>query len=299
MFSKLNQHHPETVSAAPAPRHGQLWRWASARFRHGYGVDPLQFDPEFVMNVMEKLSLLYGGPGRYFELTVRGLERLPPAPVMLISNHSGGTTIPDVWGFGVAWYRQFGATRPLHILCHELLFAVPGFARFFERLGAVRASLEAGRQIIGLGRDVLIFPGGDLETWRPYSRRYHVDFGGRTGYARLALEQQVPVVPVAHAGAHETLRVLTSGRRFARWVGLRRIARAEIWPIHLSLPWGLGVGPLPHLPLPARFRYLVGKPVLPVEATTVRQLADQVEAAVQRQLDVLQREDEARRRARH
>jgi 1-acyl-sn-glycerol-3-phosphate acyltransferase len=210
---------------------------------------------------------------------------------MLVSNHSGGTTIPDVWGFGAAWYRQFGTQRPLHILCHDLLHAIPVFSRFFESIGAVRASLKTARQIIDAGRDVLIYPGGDLDTWRPYSKRYEVEFGGRTGYARLAIETGSPVVPIAHAGAHETLRVLTSGRSFARAVGLHRIARAEIWPIHLSLPWGLALGPWPHIPLPAKFRYLVGTPIPSAGGLTEKELARQVEGAVQRQLTQLEAED--------
>src|SRR5207302_8028347 len=132
-------------------------------------------------------------------------------------------SIPDVWGFAVAWYERFGYSRPLHILGHEMLFAVPFFARLFERVGVMRASQKVARALLAAGRDVLIYPGGDIETWRPYSRRWEVDFAGRTGYARLALEAKVPIVPVAHSGAHETLRVLTSGRGFARAIGLHRL----------------------------------------------------------------------------
>ncbi|MEM6928910.1 MAG: hypothetical protein AAF602_18365, partial [Myxococcota bacterium] len=51
------------------------------------------------------------------------------------------------------------------------------------------------------------------------------------------------------------------GRRLARAMGIPRIVRAEVWPIHLSLPWGLAVGPVPHLPLPVRFDYRFGAPV--------------------------------------
>jgi len=71
------------------------------------------------------------------------------------------------------------------------------------------------------------------------------------------------VVPVAHAGAHQTLMVLSDGRRFARAVGLPRFFRAEIWPVHLSLPWGLAVGPWPHIPLPAKMSYRLSAPIDP------------------------------------
>ncbi|MEO1272317.1 MAG: hypothetical protein AAFX99_29825, partial [Myxococcota bacterium] len=54
--------------------------------------------------------------------------------------------------------------------------------------------------------------------------------------------------------------VLTDGRRLARRLGLPALARAEIFPVHLSLPWVLGIGPLPHLPLPVMLRYTFGPP---------------------------------------
>jgi 1-acyl-sn-glycerol-3-phosphate acyltransferase len=292
----MNQRHSQTLSGPPPPRQGQLSKWFAGRGSSPLGNNLERFDPDFIAEVVKKLSTLYG-PGKYFDLSMQGLSGLPPPPVILVSNHSGGTTIPDVWGFGVVWYRHFGVQRPLHILCHELLHAVPPFSRFFERIGAVRASLKTARESLRLGRDVLIYPGGDLDTWRPYAKRYQVEFGRRTGYARLAIETGVPVVPIAHAGAHETLRVLTSGRSFARAVGLHRIARAEIWPIHLSLPWGLALGPWPHIPWPARFRYLVGAPMTAPAGANEKEFGAEVEGAVQRQLDALQEEDLAWRRA--
>jgi hypothetical protein len=68
---------------------------------------------------------------------------------------------------------------------------------------------------------------------------------------------------VAHAGAHETLLVLSDGRRLARSLRLPDLMRASIFPIHLSLPWGLAFGPWPHIPLPARLRYRIGAPIMP------------------------------------
>ena len=55
-------------------------------------------------------------------------------------------------------------------------------------------------------------PGGDRDTWRPYSKRYDVCFAGRKGYARLAIKAGVPIVPIANAdnaqhGPDENLRL--------------------------------------------------------------------------------------------
>lgn len=257
-----------------------------------FGESPAAYDPARVERVVRALSHLYA-PGAYFDLQVRGLERVPPPPVMLVSNHSGGTTIPDVWGLATAWYRHFGVTRPLYVLAHELLFITGPSGRFFEQCGVLRATPTVAREVLGdLRRDLLVLPGGDREVWRPWRDRFKLNFSGRTGYAKLALDTETPIVPVAHAGAHDTLLVLTSGEDIAKWLGLKRLVRAQIWPVHLSLPWGLGFGPLPHLPLPGRFRYLIGEPIRPsaappYDADDVTTLDAQVRSVIQAQLELL------------
>lgn len=243
---------------------GALLRWLHRTNGTPDGAsDPSTYDPEFVRRVLA-FAGRFIGPGRYFELDARGLEHVPPRPVMVVSNHSGGTSIPDVWGFGFAWYRQFGTARPIHPLAHEVILSTRATARFFGRLGVLRAGPGVARDVLTTWRrDLLVMPGGDVDTWRPYRDRYKVQFGGRTGYARTAILAGVPIVPVANAGAHETLFVLSDGRALARALRLKELTRANVWPVHLSLPWGLGIGPLPHLPLPARLRYRFGAPILP------------------------------------
>jgi 1-acyl-sn-glycerol-3-phosphate acyltransferase len=214
---------------------------------------------------------------------------------MIVSNHSGGTTIPDVWGFGVLWYRAFGVERPLHLMAHDIILATDATRRFFGRRGVLRGSRKLAEHVLtDWQRDLMVMPGGDLDTWRPYRERYRVRFGGRTGYARLAIQSGVPIVPVANAGAHETLVVLSDGRELARKLHLRELWRASIWPVHLSLPWGLAVGPWPHLPLPTRLRYRIGlpisvsdEPIADPAPSLVEELDARVQAAVQAQLDAL------------
>ncbi|MEZ4410518.1 MAG: 1-acyl-sn-glycerol-3-phosphate acyltransferase [Polyangiales bacterium] len=241
----------------------RFFRWLDERLGGGepWGEDPTHYDPDAARATLATAQRWFG-VGRYFDLDVRGLERVPDGPVLIVSNHSGGTTIPDVWGFLVGWYERFGVERPLHPLAHEIILSTSRTGEYFARRGVLHASSATARDALcAHRRSVMVMPGGELDTWRPYDQRWKVRFGDRRGYARVALQCGVPVVPVAHAGAHETLRVLTDGREFARKVGLKRIARAEVWPVHLSLPWGLALGPVPHLPTPTRMRYRVGRPI--------------------------------------
>jgi 1-acyl-sn-glycerol-3-phosphate acyltransferase len=193
------------------------------------------------------------------------------------------------------WYRAFGVDRPLHLLAHDVILATGATRRFFGRRGVLRGSRKMAETVLGeWQRDLMVMPGGDLDTWRPYRERYRVRFGGRLGYARLALRAGVPIVPVANAGAHETLVVLSDGQRLARAFRLRELWRASIWPVHLSLPWGLAVGPWPHLPPPARLRYRIGSPIALTDGPLgeppdelVGELDARVREAVQEQLDAL------------
>jgi 1-acyl-sn-glycerol-3-phosphate acyltransferase len=282
--------------AEPLHERGHLLRWLHRTTGTPDGAnDPTAYDPAAVHRVI-KFAARFFGPGRYFDLDVRGLEHVPSAPVMMVSNHSGGTSIPDVWGLGYAWYRRFGTARPIHPLAHEFILSTRTTARFFGRLGVLRAGRGVARDVLTRWRrDLLVMPGGDVDTWRPYKDRYQVQFGGRTGYARTAIAAGVPIVPVANAGAHETLMVLTDGRGIARALRLPELTRASVFPIHLSLPWGLGVGPLPHLPIPARLRYRIGAPIYPPPLAPGDEPSDEavqgldaaVRAAVQGLLDEL------------
>lgn len=282
----------------------KLLRWLHRGSDPGWGKSTSDLDLTAVARTVDRLGLLFG-PGRYFELDVAGWENIPPPPVLLVSNHSGGTTIPDVWGLMAAWYRRFGRSRPAHVLAHEMVFSNRYTGRYFARRGVLRASrLAALAALEDRRRDVIVMPGGDLDTWRPYRERYQVRFHGRTGYAWVALKAGVPIVPVAHAGAHETLLVLTNGQRIAKAIGLQALTRSEIFPVHLSLPWGLGIGPWPHLPTPAVLRYRFGRAISPPardparepDEADVRALDEETRGQVQELLDKLRLDEEARAR---
>lgn len=285
-------------------RKGTFVRWFEERNANRLGLDPADFDEAYTRRLVRHLQVLFGSERqrKYFRVDVKGWEHVPPSPALFVSNHSGGTTILDTWGLGYAWHSHFDVKRPLHVLAHELVFSFEKVGRVFSRAGVLRAQPELGQRALSeWKRDLLVMPGGDVDVWRPYKERYKVKFAGRRGYARLALKARVPIVPIANAGAHETLHVLTDGAPLARFLQFPKLFRASIFPVSLAFPWGLTIGPWPHLPPPARLRYRIGTPVLPdggypvpgVEpsADQIAAYDEKVQAAIQALLDELQAEE--------
>jgi 1-acyl-sn-glycerol-3-phosphate acyltransferase len=143
--------------------------------------------------------------------------------------------------------------RRFHQLAHNLVVSYPVLGGMLRRFGTVAASHENARRALRSGAAVLVYPGGDYEVARPSWQSARVDFGGRRGFLRLALEEGVPVVPVVSIGGQETALFLTRGEGLARLLRLDRTLRLKTLPVSLALPWGLNIGDLfSHLPLPAK-----------------------------------------------
>ena len=104
-----------------------------------------------------------------------------------------------------------GIDAPAYVLGYDLLFALPGVGPFLRRLGAIPASTSQAEAALARGACVLVYPGGDREACRPWTQRNEVDFDGRTGFVRLALQCGVPVIPVAAHGGHHAVVVLARG----------------------------------------------------------------------------------------
>lgn len=223
--------------------------------------DPLEKrDPDYIRATMPGVRLVCD---TYFRGEVHGLERIPrDEPVLLVGNHSGGTLIADSFVFGQAFYDHFGADRRFHQLAHDMVFTVPGVRELLSRWGTVPASPENMRRAIAEGAALLVYPGGDEESYRPTWQSDRIDFAGRTGFVRLALELGVRVVPVVSIGGQETALFLGRGRRLARALSLDRRLRIKVLPFQLAPPFGMTVFDLPaRIPVPAKVTIQVLPPI--------------------------------------
>ena len=207
-------------------------------------------DPDYIRESLPGLWLL---ASIYFRGEVRGLGNIPEdGPVLIVGNHSGGNLTPDTGVFTLAFSSYFGVERAFYQLAHNLVLSMPGLG-MLRKYGTVAASPENARKALRAGAAVLVYPGGDYEVHRPIWERHRVDFDRRKGWLRLALQENVPIVPLVAVGGQETSIFLSRGEWLARALNLDRMFRLKVLPISLALPWGLNVGDmLGHVPLPAK-----------------------------------------------
>ncbi len=207
-------------------------------------------DPDYIR---EQLPLLWLAASIWYRGEVRGLGNIPDdGPVLLVGNHSGGNMTPDTLVFTLAFATYFGVERAFYQLAHNLVLSMPALASL-RKFGTVAASPSNAAKALDAGCALLVYPGGDYEVHRPIWERNRVDFDGRKGFIRLALEHGVPIVPVVSIGGQETSLFLSRGERLARLLALDRLFRLKVLPISIALPWGLNVGDmLGHIPLPAK-----------------------------------------------
>lgn len=132
-----------------------------------------------------------------WRLQVRGAERLPPGPVVIVANHQSVLDIPAI----------LALPTPIRVLAKPSLFSVPvmgWYMRFSRQIPVFEADEAAGllatcREHLANGVSVLVFPEG-TRSEAGEIRRFH------RGAFRLALDAGVPVLPVAVRGTEGILR---------------------------------------------------------------------------------------------
>jgi 1-acyl-sn-glycerol-3-phosphate acyltransferase len=281
-----------TVSGAVAGVTSSVRRLAGSvapRFREG-NLDDRDTDA-----MRELLPAMWLIASAWHRPDIRGLERVPrQGPVLVVGNHTGGMSSPEVLISQLAFSAYFGVERPHYQLAHRMVLNSP-VGSLVRRFGTVEADPANAEAALDAGAMVTVFPGGDYEVFRPSWESAKVDFGGRKGFLRLALRKNVPVVPMVTLGGQETALFLSRGERLARLTGADRLLRLKTLPVVIGFPFGLSVGGFPPLvPLPAKVAMELLEPI-DLRARygpdpDVDEIYRDLMAAMQKTLTALQRE---------
>ena len=232
----------------------------------------------------------------WFRMEMDGWENLPEPPVLLVGIHSGAPFVWDAWTVGVQWWRRFGQDRLLHGTAHDALMAIPVIGRYFRAMGVLPAAPDSMATALAEGHDVAVWPGGEVDSLRPWHERDRANLAGRTGFVKMAIRAGVPIVPIATVGGADAMPVLIRGDRLSRLLRLDKMLRLKVFPLAVSLPWGIAPAALPQLPLPAKIRTRL-MPAIDVDHDPARADDDdyveqkyaEVEQSIQRGMDALAR----------
>jgi len=212
-----------------------------------YGYDAYGMSPFWMRRVLMPFALLYR---YYFRVEVAGIENLPEGRVIVIANHAGQLPF-DAAMLGLALLMEARPPRIARGMGEYWIPQLPWVSVVAARTGTLVGTPQNCIHMLENGECVLAFPEGVRGMNKLFSQRYQLQRFG-TGFMRLALETDTPIVPVAIVGSEE------QHPSFANLEGVARMFGAPALPITPTFPW---LGPLGLLPLPVKYHIYFGEPL--------------------------------------
>jgi len=187
-------------------------------------------DPEFIQKLLARVM---PGLQRLFGCDVRGMEALGEGPYLFVSNHNIGAPI-ETFALLNEWERLYHGKKPIYALAHRIAFASPLFRSQFERLGAVPATHEMACEVFASGASLIVFPGGNAEAVRPITQQDRCELGGHKGWAKIALNNSVAIVPVSIVGSHAVNPIFFQSQWLAKFLVIPKLMGLRWFPVSLS-----------------------------------------------------------------
>ena len=120
-----------------------------------------------------------------------------------------------------AWWNRFGAAAGARARPQRRAQQSRFFAGSSRGSAPFPADPEIAYEAFERDYSLLVYPGGEKESFGPIRDRKKIDFFQRKGFIRLALKAKVPIVPIVSIGAHESYVILNRGEEIAEKLGLK------------------------------------------------------------------------------
>jgi 1-acyl-sn-glycerol-3-phosphate acyltransferase len=215
-----------------------LWRHLSLAT---YDIDAFGLDPVIAEMAWHVLNMLYYD---YFRVEVEGIENVPmEGGAVLVANHGGAALPYDGAMLTLAVMNEAPIPRRVRVVGTEIFNMLPGVSHLYRKVGAAYAARDDARELLRRGHLLGVFPEGERGFMKPVWEAYQVGRLGRGGFAELAEEASVPIVPVAIVGSEEvhpavmvSKKLATLFRMFFPEQRVEEIAIA-LNPIPLPIRW--------------------------------------------------------------
>lgn len=207
-----------------------------------YGLDPFGVSRDHLVTFFSLLAPLYR---HYFSVRIFGKESIPTTGrVMVVGNHSGGLPVDGAMVLA-SLLLDLPTPRLGQGMVEKFANRWPFVSHWFSRVGQFTGLPEHAERLLHEDRCLMVFPEGARGTGKLYRDRYKlVRFG--TGFIRLALATNTPIVPFAFIGGEEAIPTVMHLKSLAKAVGAPYIPVA---------PYGVPV------PLPVACQIWYGKPL--------------------------------------
>lgn len=207
-----------------------------------FGVDPYGIDKNDLCRFMSAFAWVYRF---YFKVDVYGLRNVPSrGKAVLVGNHSGGVAIDGAMVMG-SMLLDAEPPRLPHAMLDKFIHQFPGASQLMSRTGQFTGNPDQAKRLLEAGRLILVFPEGARGTAKlAKDADSLVEFG--TGFMRLALETESPIVPFGFVGGGEALPTIANIKTLGRLLGVPYVPITK---------WFFLV------PKPTRFQLLYGKPM--------------------------------------
>lgn len=214
-----------------------------------YGYDEWGFHPDTARYAATFGKFLYRN---YFRAEVHGIEHVPrKGRVMLIGNHSGQLPLDGLL-IAMSLFLDQEPPRIVRSMVEYWFPTLPLVGNFLTRAGQFTGLPENALNMLKRDEIVLVFPEGIRGSGGLWKDRYKLKRFG-TGFMRIALETNAPLVPVAVIGGEEQYPTLHNFRSLAKMLGF------PYFPITPIFPW---LGLLGAIPLPTKYRLYFGEPIV-------------------------------------
>ncbi|XP_074841889.1 DGAT1/2-independent enzyme synthesizing storage lipids-like [Carettochelys insculpta] len=208
---------------------------------------------------------LYGKLWHGYEL--HGVEKIPEGPGLIVYYH--GATPIDYLYFIARLCNLKG--RLCHSVADHFTFKIPGIKLLLDIFGVMHGGREECVQILKNGHLLGVSPGGVREAFFS-DENYNLLWGNRKGFAQVAIDAKVPIIPMFTQNLREGYRTL-----------------GKIW----SFRWLYEYSRLPIVPLyggfPVKFRTYIGDPIPYDPNITAAELTEKAKTAIQSLRDMHQK----------
>jgi 1-acyl-sn-glycerol-3-phosphate acyltransferase len=139
-----------------------------------------------------------------FQASLHDPERIPrEGGALVVGNH----TLFGMDALPLTALVIESIDRVPRFLGERNLWRVPGLGQVLTAVGAIPGTPEDAVELLRAGEIVFVYPGGVNDSFKPSSDAYQLQWENRSGFAKVAISAQVPIVPIAATGIDELYEV--------------------------------------------------------------------------------------------